>query len=299
LNFIITLIGYIALSRFPFIQYRFINEDTYEGEIDNPLSLNLYTYAHNNPANFIDPTGFDPVLIGYIYVIQGVDNGEAVTYVGSTAQDLLKRMGNHKWKKLITAEDTKVTAYDVKAELDITKSEKGTIRSARNEALRSAEQRVINKLKENGELLNERAAAIPDNLKIWKERHSVDIDLNSPKLALKGGVRAGVNSGFALLDVFMMIREEKVSRYEFAPYLLQDEGGVFTIGYARDGWFSNTEYWKTYKSDPKEDEKVYIDKDEFEFWKKEAQALWGRLDFWGDFVPGLFNPKLPVDDGIV
>lgn len=36
---------------------RFINEDTYEGQIDNPLSLNLYTYVHNNPLKNIDPTG--------------------------------------------------------------------------------------------------------------------------------------------------------------------------------------------------------------------------------------------------
>jgi len=36
---------------------RFINEDTYEGQIDNPLSLNLYTYVGNNPLGFIDPSG--------------------------------------------------------------------------------------------------------------------------------------------------------------------------------------------------------------------------------------------------
>ncbi|WP_315910985.1 RHS repeat-associated core domain-containing protein [Xylanibacillus composti] len=36
---------------------RFINEDNYEGDITNPLTLNLYTYVHNNPLIFIDPTG--------------------------------------------------------------------------------------------------------------------------------------------------------------------------------------------------------------------------------------------------
>ncbi|MEK4236221.1 RHS repeat domain-containing protein [Paenibacillus sp. FSL H7-0714] len=36
---------------------RFLNEDTYEGEIDNPLSQNLYTYVHNNPLIYTDPTG--------------------------------------------------------------------------------------------------------------------------------------------------------------------------------------------------------------------------------------------------
>ncbi|WP_410514027.1 RHS repeat-associated core domain-containing protein [Paenibacillus sp. BR2-3] len=36
---------------------RFINEDTYEGQITNPLSLNLYTYVSNNPLIYSDPTG--------------------------------------------------------------------------------------------------------------------------------------------------------------------------------------------------------------------------------------------------
>jgi RHS repeat-associated protein len=36
---------------------RFISEDTYEGELKNPLSLNLYTYVENNPLSYIDPSG--------------------------------------------------------------------------------------------------------------------------------------------------------------------------------------------------------------------------------------------------
>ncbi|WP_252863357.1 RHS repeat-associated core domain-containing protein [Paenibacillus riograndensis] len=36
---------------------RFLNEDTYEGQIDNPLTQNLYTYVINNPLIYTDPTG--------------------------------------------------------------------------------------------------------------------------------------------------------------------------------------------------------------------------------------------------
>lgn len=36
---------------------RFISKDTYEGELNNPLSLNLYAYGANNPIRYIDPSG--------------------------------------------------------------------------------------------------------------------------------------------------------------------------------------------------------------------------------------------------
>ncbi|WP_310732577.1 RHS repeat-associated core domain-containing protein [Paenibacillus sp. 1011MAR3C5] len=36
---------------------RFVGEDTYDGQIDNPLTLNLYTYVGNNPLIYVDPSG--------------------------------------------------------------------------------------------------------------------------------------------------------------------------------------------------------------------------------------------------
>ena len=36
---------------------RFVQEDSYRGEITDPLSLHLYTYVTNNPIMYIDPTG--------------------------------------------------------------------------------------------------------------------------------------------------------------------------------------------------------------------------------------------------
>jgi hypothetical protein len=36
---------------------RFISEDTYEGEVVRPQSLNMYVYVENNSLNFTDPTG--------------------------------------------------------------------------------------------------------------------------------------------------------------------------------------------------------------------------------------------------
>ena len=36
---------------------RFITEDSYWGEDENPLSLNRYTYCENDPIQYVDPTG--------------------------------------------------------------------------------------------------------------------------------------------------------------------------------------------------------------------------------------------------
>ena len=36
---------------------RFITEDTYRGQANDPLSLNLYTYCANNPIVYVDPSG--------------------------------------------------------------------------------------------------------------------------------------------------------------------------------------------------------------------------------------------------
>ncbi len=36
---------------------RFLTRDSYEGELQNPLSRNLYAYVQNNPVNGVDPTG--------------------------------------------------------------------------------------------------------------------------------------------------------------------------------------------------------------------------------------------------
>ena len=43
---------------------RFMSEDTYTGEINDPLSLNLYTYCHNNPIKYVDPTGHAVAKVG-------------------------------------------------------------------------------------------------------------------------------------------------------------------------------------------------------------------------------------------
>ena len=37
---------------------RFLQQDTFKGDIYSPWTQNLYTYTSNNPVNYIDPTGY-------------------------------------------------------------------------------------------------------------------------------------------------------------------------------------------------------------------------------------------------
>ncbi|WP_138752825.1 RHS repeat domain-containing protein [Paenibacillus sinopodophylli] len=88
---------------------RFINEDTYEGEITNPLSLNLYTYVHNNPLLYIDPTGNWATVITANWTINEMKwkyqeayeqgNKEDMRYWSSEANKLRELIRNASWFK--------------------------------------------------------------------------------------------------------------------------------------------------------------------------------------------------------
>lgn len=51
---------------------RFISEDTYTGDPNDPLSLNLYTYCHNEPIMYWDPSGNREIVSD--------DDGKMITY---------------------------------------------------------------------------------------------------------------------------------------------------------------------------------------------------------------------------
>ncbi|WP_371811785.1 RHS repeat-associated core domain-containing protein [Brevibacillus sp. HB1.3] len=74
---------------------RFISEDTYKGQVDNPLSLNRYTYTHNNPIRFIDPSG---------HYIDQTSGG----YFGGNHADLVMSWG----ERAVTYADSNKIDYD-------------------------------------------------------------------------------------------------------------------------------------------------------------------------------------------
>ena len=65
-----------------------VSEDTFEGQISNPLSLNLYTYVHNNPLSYIDPTGNYCVSADGNWAHAGTCHSDTSIYMGE--DDALK-----------------------------------------------------------------------------------------------------------------------------------------------------------------------------------------------------------------
>ncbi|MNB90640.1 tRNA nuclease WapA precursor [compost metagenome] len=77
---------------------RFINEDTEEGQIDNPLSLNLYTYVANNPQRYVDPSGHMYTEIGSAYSAEDRANlqmYEEIFLMGQQENNLLMMQAAH------------------------------------------------------------------------------------------------------------------------------------------------------------------------------------------------------------
>jgi len=59
---------YLNARMYDPVTARFMQEDTYTGQNMDPLSLNLYTYCHNEPLMYSDPTGHkDAGMTGSMY----------------------------------------------------------------------------------------------------------------------------------------------------------------------------------------------------------------------------------------
>jgi RHS repeat-associated protein len=270
---------------------------------EQPLTqghINLYLFVLGNPVVLFDPNGKEPVQIGHIYVIRGTIEGRSVVYTGSTAQSLRARFSTHEWRELIQSENTTIEAYAVKAKLNVAESGQGTLRSATNEALRSAEQVVLKRRRSEVGLeeLNEAEAAEEANIVKWGEVHEVTL---GARFTFKPGAVAGTAgvaafAGFQLLQIFIMYRDMKLSQFVMAPYLLEDANGVFTLQEQDRGIFRSNKYFKIYKTGSLAGQSVEISKDEFTSAREEAEALWGTTDWKGDWVPGLLRKELPEID---
>ncbi|CAM2777412.1 RHS repeat-associated core domain-containing protein [Paenibacillus sediminis] len=94
---------------------RFVSEDTYEGQIDNPLTLNLYTYVGNNPLIRWDPSGNNWVTSGLKRVSQGLQNAwDATVDFADTAQKAAQRKV---WRTAAEEGIRGVYGYNITADL--------------------------------------------------------------------------------------------------------------------------------------------------------------------------------------
>jgi len=67
---------------------RFLNEDTYKGNVGDPLSLNLYAYCHYNPLRYFDPLGHAVVYVS------GIGYYDDTTWKALTGPDFTKAPGD-------------------------------------------------------------------------------------------------------------------------------------------------------------------------------------------------------------
>ena len=63
---------YINARMYDPVTARFIQADTYLGNLNDPLSLNLYTYCLNNPHKYVDPSGHSVVVLLLMVIASGV-----------------------------------------------------------------------------------------------------------------------------------------------------------------------------------------------------------------------------------
>ncbi|OMD34714.1 hypothetical protein BSK56_33475, partial [Paenibacillus borealis] len=95
---------------------RFLNEDTVEGQIDNPLSQNLYTYVSNNPLRYIDPSGHDLMEV-YIYEQTGYHKYKSdLQYLAMNVEEIISYhfYGGEEVFNLLYSKDPEVIAESLK-----------------------------------------------------------------------------------------------------------------------------------------------------------------------------------------
>lgn len=257
------------------------------------------------------------VRIGSIYKLEGVINGQPVVYIGKS-NDIKRRFlqDGHEWKKLVEDKNTKISIRRVYGDIDVKASKRGTPASATNEALRSEEEKALreteaeiesyNKSLKDGEpskrILNEDRAATEENMNKWRLRHKVKGDeewitirnSGSSEIVFKAFI--GMQILDLILDAINQERHRKMAQYIRAPYVFLESDGRngFTVQTESRWWGLSTRYTKHYITGSLKGTEVEIGLREFNELKEEAEALYGYVDWWGDFVPGMLMPRLPV-----
>lgn len=183
--------------------------------------------AHGPVPVLLASTISQPTRIGWVYRIESELDGQPVRYVDSAA-DLKKRLTcKHQWAELLRRDSTRVYAMEVFGELDAQASGRGTLWSARNEALRAAEQRALDDLKKQVENANKRLPPGQKEIRIlnedkaavdpatWEARHKVTTTRNWRLFEkLSGSARPKALAALTIFDAYLMYYESiRAPRY--------------------------------------------------------------------------------------
>lgn len=76
---------------------RFISEDSYKGKITEPESLNRYVYCNSNPANRVDPDGYDSYIFYDTTAGSGDGSHSFEDEAKIRADQLLLQYGTYVW----------------------------------------------------------------------------------------------------------------------------------------------------------------------------------------------------------
>ncbi len=120
---------YLNARYYDSLTARFITEDTYRGQANDPLSLNLYTYCLNNPNKYADPSGHAAGSIVDYLKSQGENSSFSArkeiakdlgikNYTGTAAQNtqLLKKLQNQEAEKAeVEKRDAAKKASEIKS----------------------------------------------------------------------------------------------------------------------------------------------------------------------------------------
>jgi len=89
---------YLNARMYDPVTARFMQEDTYTGEYNDPLSLNLYTYCKNNPIRYSDPTGHN-TMEDYQYQLDMTDRANQQKKSAAVTSDGYNQNSNSKIQK--------------------------------------------------------------------------------------------------------------------------------------------------------------------------------------------------------
>lgn len=175
---------------------RFISEDSYRGDVNDPSSLNLYTYCKNDPVNFIDPSGHAPEPT---YKVPGAPgpNYDGTPY-WHMSDSYKKSMGS-------------TSSYNPQIYLD-------------SLAMRNVSERfslVVTNLSSMGESAKDKIA----NAEIACKQGLISMQKYMEIIKQNGGTLSEIDLGMEELDLVEVFNAEDLSVVKVANYTLSSQTG--------------------------------------------------------------------------